>query len=1048
MSIFKISVNNPVFVNMVMIAVIVLGTYSFITLPREEMPNIDFNWAFILTTYPGASPAEIEQLITIPLEEEIQDVERIDLISSESSEGASFMMVKFEQMPDSEFNKIFQDLRTAVDKVRDLPEDAEDPNVMRFNTGLWIPIINVILSGDRPEGEMKEWAKQLREDILDIKDVAKVDIWGVREREIWVEVDPDRLYGYGLSLMEVMDALKSSNLNLPGGDIKIGRSEYLIRTVGEFDEVKQIQNVIVHSYRPGEQVAPVRSSLSNGVKVRDLARVRDTYEDARTLSRLDGQRAITLSVMKKKQGNSIRLIDEIKEIVKECEERKLPEGVKITLTWDSSVRIRDIIQKLETNALLGMILVIGALYIFLGGRNAFFAALGIPVTFMATFFFMKATGRTLNGNSLFGLVLVLGIIVDDAIVVVENVYRYMQKGLSPKAAVIKGTPEVAIPVLSSTLTTIAAFLPLMLMPGIVGKFMKIIPIVVCLVLAASVMEAFFILPSHIADWAKARPAEGKGHRFYLRLRRWYTRNLATVLRRRYWVVVGVFLLAVASAGLIPLVGVDMFAEEEISQFSVRVWMPFGTRLDETDRVISKIEKLALELPKNEVAAVVANVGILQLEDDTIVNTHVGEVMVDLVEPRYRERTSDEIIEELREKIKPISGISKLEFGKVATGPPTGKPVEVKVKGKYLDELQEVADLVKAELRKMKGVTEVNDDFSLGKKEIKIYVDEDKAALLGLDVFQIAGTVRTAFDGTKATVFRDGDEEVDVVVKFKGDRRETLTDIENLRIPSRTGALVPFRNVAKVKIERGYSEIKRFQGDRAITVSADIDKSITSTVEVNRKLAERFKDIEQRYPGYRLDFRGEFQEFKEAFSSLGRLFVVGILLIYLILGMQFKSWVQPLVIMFTVPFAFIGAMVGLLIGRDPFSIVTLFGIVALAGVVVNDSIVLIDFINKARERGMEKWKAIISGGRLRFRPIILTSVTTIFGLLPMAIGLGGKSATWGPLANTIAWGLGAATFLTLFVIPCLYAIVDDIGSKLRVGRFSGNKPEIEGIVEEV
>lgn len=1039
MSIFKISVDNPVLVNMLMIAVIVLGTYSFLTLPREAMPNIEFNWAFILTIYPGASPEEIEQLITIPMEEEIQDVEKIDLISSESSEGASFVWVKFEQMSDDEFDKVFQDLRTEVDKVRDLPEDAEDPNVIRFNTELMMPIINVVLSGDRPEGEMKEWAKRLREDILNIEDVAKVNTAGVREREIWVEVDPDRLYGYGLRLQQVMDALRVSNLNLPGGDIKMGRSEYLIRTVEEFDEVDQIRNVIVHTFRPG----------GGQVKVRDLAQVRDTYEDARTRSRLDGQPAITLSVMKKQQGNSIRLTDEIKDIVKDWEARKLPENVKITLTWDTSVFIRDILKKLETNALLGMLLVLGALYVFLGGRNAVFAALGIPVTFMATFFFMKATGRSLNGNSLFGLVLVLGIIVDDAIVVVENVYRYIQKGMSPRDAVIKGTPEVAIPVLSSTLTTVAAFLPLMLMPGIMGKFMKIIPIVVCLVLLASVIEAFFILPSHIADWGKVRRSEGRGHRFFLKLRKWYTRNLLRVLRRRYWVLAGVLVLALASTGLVPLVGVDMFVDEEISQFSVRVWMPVGTRLAETDRVISKIEKLALALPKKEVASVVANVGILQLDDDTVVNTHVGELMVDLVEPEHRERTSDEIIAELRGKIKSISGISKLELSKVSHGPPTGKAVEVKVKGKYLDELQEVAELVKAELRGMEGVTDVNDDFELGKKEIRIHVDKDKAALLGLDVFQIAGTVRTAFEGTKATVFREGDEEVDVVLKFRGDEREKLSDIERMRIASRSGAMIPFGSVAKVSIERGYSEIKRFEGDRAITVSADIDEEVTSMAEVNRELVERFKDVEERYPGYRLDFRGEMLEFKEAFSSLGRLFVVGILLMYMILGTQFKSWVQPLIIMFTLPFAFIGAMIGLLIGRDPFSITTLFGIVALAGVVVNDSIVLIDFINKARARGVAKWKAIISGGRLRLRPILLTTVTTIFGLLPMALGLGGKSETWAPLANTIAWGLAAATFLTLFVIPCLYAIVDDVGRKLHVGRFNGyHEEKIGEMVEEI
>ena len=1036
MSIFKISVDNPVFVNMVMIAVIVLGTYSFITLPRELEPEIDFNWVFIFTIYPGASPEEIEQLVTIPIEEEIQDVEKIDMVSSESAEGMSFVMVKFDQMSDDEFDKLFQDLRTEVDKVRDLPEDAEAPEVTQLTSTMFWPIINVVLSGDRSERDMKEWAKRIREDILDIKDVAKADILGTREREIWVEVDPDRLYGYGLSMMQVMNALRSSNLNLPGGDIKMGRSEYLIRTLGEFDEVTEIQNVIVHTFGPGAQV-----------RVRDLAQVKDTYEDASTLSRINGRPSITLSVMKKKQGNSIQITDDIKELVEEWEARKLPEDLKITLTWDSSVQIRDSLHKLETNALLGIILVFAALYLFLGGRNAIFAAIGIPVTFMATFFFMKVTGRTLNGSSLFGLVLVLGIVVDDAIVVVENVYRYMQKGLSPREAVIKGTPEVAIPVLSSTLTTVAAFLPLMLMSGIIGKFMKVVPIVVCLVLAASVIEAFFILPSHIADWAKLRTREGWGGRLHVRLRRWYTRYLIKVLRRRYWVMGCVLVLAAASAGLIPLVGVEMFAGEELAKFTVDVWMAPGTRLEETDRIISQAEQMALALPREEVAAVVANVGILQTHDDTIVNTHVGQVMVDLVEPNKRKRTTSEIIDELRGKVKSITGISRLELSELAGGPPTGKPVEVKVKGKYLDELQEVAELVKAELGMMEGVTDINDDFSMGKKEIRIHVDEDKAALLGLDVFQIAGTVRAAFEGSKATVFRDGDEEVDVVVKFRGDEREKLSDIERMRIPSLTGGMVPFRNVAKVSVQRGYSEIARFQGDRAISVSADIDKSVTSMVEVNRALAERFRDIQQRYPGYRLDFRGEFEEFKEAFSSLGRLFVIGIILIYLILGTQFKSWAQPLVIMFTVPFAFIGAMIGLLINRDPFSIVTLFGIVALAGVVVNDSIVLVDFINKARTRGMPKWRAIITGGRLRLRPILLTSITTIFGLLPMATGLGGKSATWAPLANTIVWGLAASTFLTLFVIPSLYTIVDDIARKFHMGRFNGHE-EAENTMEDV
>lgn len=1010
----KFSVRNPVLVNLLMILVLVIGTYSLLTLPQELMPNVAFNWVFIITNYFGAGPEEIEKLITIPIEDEIADVDDIESITSESGEDGSFISVKFKNISAEEFFRRLQDLKSEVDQV-DLPDDAETPIVWDFGSSDFMPMISVVLHGDMPEREMKKIAEDMRDDILDVKNVAKVELGGVREREIWVEVEPNKLIGYHMSLSQVIDALKAKNLDLTGGSVDIGRSEYIIRTKEEFNDPQEVKNVIVRS-----------NTYGGSIRIKDVANVTDTFEEPEVLSRLNGKPAVTLSVSKRQQGSSIGIIDEIKGIVDEYRDI-IPENVQITLSNDTSIHIRDILHTLESNALIGMIFVIIILYLFLGWRNALMVAIGIPVTFMFTFAFMKFTGRSFNGNSLFGLVMVLGIIVDDAIIILENCYRYMQKGLSPLRAAVVGTKEVVFPVLATILTTIAAFLPLMLLPGIVGKFMRIVPIIVSLALVASLFEALIVLPSHFADWSRI-PKNHKNNQAHIRfnrIRRMYSHLLTKLLRRRYWAMGILVVIFFLSLSMIPFVGIQMFHGEEISQFFVLMTAPEGTNLEAMDDIVRQVEEKALSLPKGEVETVIANTGLMQTDVDWFFRPSVGQLILDLVDRKDRNRSLDEIIADLRDRTKDISGINSIEFSKVSTGPPIGAPVEVKVKGKYLDELIEVSDLVKDELHQLDGVFDIKDDFIEGKKELHIEVDEDKAALHNLSVAQIALDVRHAFEGEAATILRDGDEEVDVVVKFPESSQQQIRDIEDMMILSPTGALIPFRDVAAIRVETGFASIRRFDRDRAITVSADVDNNVISSVEANRILIERFEDISERYPGYRLDFGGEFKEFQEAFTNIGILFLIGIILIYMILGGQFRSFGQPLIILISVPFAFIGAMISLLVGGYPISITVLFGVVALAGVAVNDALVLITFINNAREQGLSRWKSIKLAGVTRMRPVILTSITTICGLLPMAIGLGGKSADWAPLANTIVWGLAFATILTLFFIPALYAIVDDI-----------------------
>ena len=863
-----------------------------------------------------------------------------------------------------------------------------------------------------------------------------------------------------MTVPEVIQALAFKNLNMPGGKLRSGRSEFLLRTVGEIDAAEDLRQVILRQTPAGHRVA-----------VNDVAQVNETFEsDMGTISRMDGRPSITLSISKKTAGNSLKIIEAIKRIVRETSDRvhgevnfgglteeisRKKQGdsaeepssdvslttmdafhraerdhfIKFTSTYDSSIDIRDNLGTLENNAVVGLALVLGLLYFFLGLRYAFMAALGMTISFLGTFIFMSYADISFNGNSLFGLVLVMGIVVDDAIIILENCYRYLQMGYRPREAAIKGTDEVAAPVTSAILTTISAFLPLMLLPGVIGQFMKVIPMVVSMALLASLIEAFVILPTHVAEWSGARPSVKK-NALLEKLNHIYPRILRSSLRFRYLFVSVGLLTCLGAAFLIPSLGVDLFQGDELPRFMVFVEMPTGTSLEVTDEVLRRMEAEAMTLPREDVSAVVSTAGIMQ-EEDWIVTSYVGQIVVELKPRKNRTRTIDELMEMLRPRILRISGPKNVRLKKMISGPPTGKAVEIKVKGKEFVELQEIASVLKGELRKMPGVYDVGDNFSPGKQEIKIRLEEDKAALFGLSVAQVAETIQAAYQGGEASIWRDQDEEVKIYVKLAERWRRNPTDLLRLKIGTPTGFQVPLAKIARLEIEQGYAEIRRFKAERAITVHAEIDKKQTSAIEVNRKIDRKAREFLVRFPGYQIDFEGEFREFRETFDNILQLFMVGVFLIYLILAGQFRSFVQPLIILFTIPFAFLGAMVGVLVLGTKFTVLTMYGIVALAGIAVNDAIVLITFINNARERGASRYASVVEAGMLRLRPIILTSVTTIGGLLPMAMGLGGHSESWAPLANTIIWGMISATTLTLLIIPSVYTIiVDDIATPMR------------------
>lgn len=1040
MSLPKLSVSNPVLANLLMIIIIVFGTIAWFVLPRALSPDIEVQSASVTTIYPGASPEEVEKLVTAPIEEAIEDnVNKIDLMLSTSSEAISVIAIQFEEISDREFSKQMQNLRSAVERVNDLPNEIlNEPEVVEFDMEANFPVLTLVVGGAISEPQMKTIAENLRDEILDIEGVGSVRLAGVREREIWIEVDPNKLQAYQLPITEVINALRNHNLNLPAGTMEVGTSEYLVRTLGEFRNIDEIQDTIIRARGTG-----------TSLRLSDIATVSDTYEKPRTLSRIHGNPSISLTIQRKTETNTIKLVEQIRELVEEYEV-KAPEDARISVVNDYSVILRERFGILETNAFFGLFLVVILLFVFLGFRNALFAALGIPVAFMATFLFMHLTGIVLSGVALFGLILVVGIVVDDAIVVIENIYRHLQRGKSPREAAVVGAEQVGTPVLAASLTTVAAFGPLMFMSGISGQFMRVVPIVAILVLAASLLEVFMILPAHVSEWGKVSNNNARRNKWFNPIKKRYVAVLKYIVRWRYAVVFGVLAtgLVVCAAAFMAL-DKELFPGEDFPQFYLKAEMPPSFGMNETSAVISQLEKVAASIPPDERVAIVSNLGLHTptsgILEGTTLRSNVGEVLVELVPKDQRKRSVDEIVDELRPQIAKVSGIEKLTIDKLQGGPPSGADVDVKIKGSDFRELNQIADMLKTELHRMDGVYEIQDDFLVGKSELRVHVKQEKAHQYGLNVFQIAHNVRNAVEGNITTTYRDGDEAVDVIVKYSDGALNAVSDLGELLIAAPAGdagEIIPLRDIADVREERGYVEVRRFDGERAITVNASVDSDKTNAVEVNQALIEAFAGIETMFPGYRLDFRGEFDQIQESFADLVQLFVIGVFLIYAILATQFKSFLQPIIIILAVPFGIIGAMIGLLAVGATLSMIAMFGIVALAGIVVNDSIVLIDFINRYRRNGSSRWRAILRGAGVRLRPILLTTITTVCGLIPMAIGLGGKSPIWMPLASTIIFGLTFATLLTLFVMPALYAITTDINALFTRKPSSAESPLME------
>jgi len=1081
------AVKQRVSVLVLMAMISILGIVSYLSIPKESDPEVVIPIISISTPYPGVAPRDVETLVTRVLEEKLNTIADLKELESTSVEGYSNIIAEFETTMDME--EALQKVREKVDLAKpDLPPDVEEPIITEINLSEF-PIMQVNISGEYDLVRLKEVAEAVQERLEQIPALLDVRLSGGLEREVKVEVDLPKLQFYGLAFGDVIDAIRNENVTIPGGAIDVGHQKYLVRVNGEFPDTRIIEDIVITT-RGGRPIY-----------VRDVASVDFGFKDRESYARLDGNPVVTLDIIKRAGENIIEVADAVKAAIDELEPT-FPATTVVKITSDQSTAIRDMVSSLENNIISGLILVVAVLLFFLGVRNATFVGISIPLSMLLSFIVMKAMGISMNMVVLFALILALGMLVDNAIVVVENIYRFREEGYDNVTAAVRATSEVAIPVITSTLTTVAAFLPLAFWPGVVGEFMSFLPKTVIITLTSSLFVALVIVPvlcalfmrlegersaplSPAARWtllggagllflgiAAANPLTAVllaatviglviVHRLVLaRVGRWfqdravpfmidrYERRLRWALDHRFIVVGGaaaVFVLTFVAFGMFNA-GVEFFPEDiPPSTVYAQIDVPDGTHVDFTNAVAERIEEELKGLAGiRDAESVVATVG----GGGGNIFMSGGDATVAVNFKRYdlREFDTFETLREMQERIgKGIAG-ADVKIEKLEMGPPSGKPVTIEIVGEDPEVLRALADRVVQILEaspvyaRLEGL---ESDMARGRPELIVDVDREKAALYGLSTAEVGRTVRTAIQGTEAAKFRDGNDEYDIVVRLAKPYREDLNALRDLTVVAE-GRQIPLPSVATWRIDEGFGSIKRRDMDRVATVSSDVrtgENSNAVLAEVQKTLAGFAAELP---PGYVLRYGGQQEDQMEAQEFLGNAFGVALMLIAFILISQFNSVVKPLIILTSVIMSTVGVLVGLMIFRMPFGIImTGVGVISLAGVVVNNAIVLIDYIDVLRSReGMSRREALVRAGMTRFRPVILTAVTTVLGLVPLATGFnfdflglytrldpniywgGEQAAWWGGMAVAVIVGLTFATVLTLVLVPVSYSLVDD------------------------
>lgn len=1138
MSLPKFSVENPVFVNMMMIVTLVAGAGFALTLVREMFPESRPNTISITAVYPATQPEELERAVTIKVEEAVRDVKGVEKVDSSVSEGLSqTTLTLYNTVKDVDV--VLQEVKNEIDSLQDLPDDLEKITVNKLE--LTLPVIMVSVFGDGDERALKRAARDIKDEILELPGVNDVTIAGIRDDEISVEIDPEKLLEYNLTFEDVSQAIRQTNLDVSGGNLKGDRSQVSVRTLGEERQGRDLEAIEVRALPDGRVI-----------RIADIATVRDEFVDSDVTSFWAGKRSATLTIQKTATQDAIQISSLVKAYVagkqgkpfsvgKESKE----EGFFASLLPDFSAGLNvlagrpdpmqvykesyanpfshqfqveahnDLARFVEgrldlmlRNGKSGLMLVLLSLVLFLNWRVAMWTAIGLPISFLGTFIVMALLGVSINLLSMFGLIIVLGIIVDDAIVIGENIYRRVEEGMPAREAAILGAQEVQWPVTTAVCTTIAAFTPLMFIKGQIGDFFRELPLVVIAALSVSLIEALIILPTHLSHLpAQKEKRKSTRQNAFARVARFfdsiqtgfltwlmaiYGGVLRVALRWRYISLAIAMAFCLTSIGLVMgKVPVERSVDiEELNQAGnpqpeqkkakwspgnivkwefiqkmdsesmyAQIEMPVGSNVAAVEERLRVIGEKAAEL--EEVEGVQMDVGVMMDVGGAggrgpEVASNVGQIWIELMASDERDlkglRSSQEVLAELRKVSETFTGVNSVKW-EVMNGGPGGKDIEIRISGRELEQLNQVVEEFKSHLGTYAGVVDLADDFEVGKRELQISL-LDAARTTGITKASLGAHIRAATYGSEARRITRNREDVKIMVRYPEEYREDVFNIEEMWIPTPPDAdgsrgWVPLKEIAEVNETRGFTQIHRSQQRRAITVSGDIDTNVTATSDVISKVKADFVPyILKKYPGTKIEFLGSSEEQAKSFSSLKMAFPVAMLMIFMMLAALFKSYTQPLVVMSAIPFGFQGAIIGHWITDNPMTILSMIGLIALTGIVVNDSLVLVDFINRRIRNGMSEFEASIEGATLRLRPILLTTVTTSAGLTPLMFERSFQAKFLIPMAVTLTFGLIFATILTLLIVPVLNMIFFDIRRKVSwlFGKDWSSQQEYEKVDE--
>lgn len=1016
---------------------------SLLLMKREFFPNINFEVITVSTVYPGASPADVEKKITSPLEEELQEIDNVRRLTSISSEGSSVIVVELDPDLANEV-EAERDIQNIIDRFEDLPVDAKDPVVtaLEFKDA---PLVEIAVKSELPPLEFRRLARHIERDVEKLRGVARVEPRGLLDEEIKVEVLPEKLQRFRVSIADVVQTLSDRNISLPGGTLEVSPAsprEQIIRTVGDFESLADVENTVIRANDFGQRV-----------QIKDVAKVTWGLEKARLLNRVDGEQAISLIVVKSESADAITLVEELKKFI--AERQSAYAGATLTMVDDRSVIIRNRLDVLSSNLLQGIALVVFVLSLFLGLKVSLIVSLSIPLSFLATIAIFYVTGLSFNVVSLIGLIIVSGLLTDNAVVVVDNVSMLRKRGLSVLEAAVTGTLQVWRSITASTLGIIIAFLPMLFMTGIFGKIITAIPVGVILALVMSLLISFFVLPAQFAHFVKVdhhddhKKSRGPWGALVKSVSDWwdfkvalrYRGILIRIVKARYLVTTLVVVLTIGGIGVLMTQSKKvLFPADGIEAFYIDTVVPVGLPLTTHSEWLKPLEKVVASLPETELLHFNTTVG-QQTEGpgdpETLRGDQYGRIKVFLTPELDRDRLADEIIDELRQKIGTPEGFTRITFGRVRAGPPVGKPISVGIRGEDFDRINQVVGQVKEFLASLPGTSDIQDSFNPGKDEIQIKVNELEAAAAGLNVRQIARSVLAAFEGIEVTSIRKLDEEIEIRVQYPESSRQKLESLSSLLISGPNGYLIPLGRIASWEVKPALASISHEGFRRQVKITGDIDTDLNDADTVADAVREKISDWTKDYPEIEFFFGGEDQDTRESFQALGRAFFVAMIGIFLILILTFGTFIQPLLILITVPFGALSALIAFAVHGLPISFFGMLGIISLAGVIVNNAIVLIDFVNQEREAGLDRYESIYEAGSRRLRAIFLSTITNIVGVIPTAYGFGGEDKFVIPIAIALGWGLALGSVLTAVFFPAFLAVSDDLRSYLGRSKFNPN-----------